>query len=64
MNKYITSMMKYIIIKLEGDKMKMKHSPDEPLYDTDKCSECGGEIVKVREGKNPVFACCECGKRA
>ena len=42
---------------------KMKRNKDEPLYGDDKCPVCGGEVVKVRGGQNPVFACWECGKR-
>ena len=42
----------------------MKRNDNEPLYGDDRCQACGGEIVKVREGRNPVFACWKCGKRA
>ena len=42
----------------------MKIDSDEPLYGNDKCSACGGEVVKVIGGATTIFACIECGKRA
>lgn len=50
---------------------EMKRNNDEPLYGNDECSEemqvcvaCGGELVRVREGVPPIYACITCGKRA
>ena len=54
-----------IIKRILRRKVKtMVVNKDEPLYGDDRCPACGGEIVKVRGGRNPVFACFDCGRRA
>lgn len=66
MNKIVESMMKFVIRRLEGNMMRMKHNPDKPLYDTEdeKCRYCGGEIVEVRYSGKLIEVCWKCGKRA
>ena len=57
----ITGLIERIQLVIRG---KMKRNKDEPLYSDDRCPACGGEIVKVRGGRNPIFACFDCGRRA